>query len=294
MGFLKKTYKRWKKGIKKFGKRMKKSFKKLNAKKILKIAAIVGAALVMGGSFLTAFPQTAANNVLAQKIVSAGQWVQGIPFLGKAFVPFSKAGAFLGETAYAAGARMGFIDKIDVAKKTLNAANISMTGLSDAEIITKANEVVTGKTLSATLTADEIAELGSQEILGGTSAQAATFAGPAGSTAPLTKPAATVARTGGRLLGSAGAFAGNLVGDVVTSVAGGYLAQKFLGQEDGVGAVGPGQGDENALNKLNDVEVAYTNADVDINDAYSNMTYGTADLGYLSRPLFNQSVLGVT
>jgi len=308
MGWLRKRAKAVKKGLKKFAKRMKKSFKKLNFKKVLKIAAIVGAVLVTGGAALGAFPGLAATKI-GSAIITAGNWVTSIPFLGKAFVPFSKAGAFLGESIYTAGARMGFIKDVDIAAKAIESAGgasfastkaaLEAGTMTTEQLLSQANALSQGTATTATLgsvptlTKEEIAKLGTQDILGGTTAQAATFTGAAGTTAPLTNFGQTAAQATGNVIGGFGSAVGGAVGSAFTSAAGGYLAQKIAGEPDPVGQVGPGYGEEYALNKLNDVQVAYQNADVNINEAYAGMDYGIGSLNYLSSPLYQQQILSI-
>ena len=117
--------------------------------------------LVTGGAALSAFPGLASTNTLAQSIISAGNWVTKLPVLGKAFVPFSKLGAFAGETIYTAGAKMGFIKDVDVAAKAIEAAGGASfeatktaikAGTKSAEmIISQANALAQGTTTAATL-----------------------------------------------------------------------------------------------------------------------------------------------
>ena len=96
MGFLKKIVKKVKKGVSKVFKGVKKVVKKITKNKFLKTLAIIGAVLVTGGSALSAFPGLASTQI-GSAIIGAGNWVTSLPVLGKAFVPFSKLGAFAGE-----------------------------------------------------------------------------------------------------------------------------------------------------------------------------------------------------
>ena len=62
-------------------------------------------------------------------------------------------------------------------------------------------------------------------------------------------------------------------------VATGYLMNE-LTEEDPVGAYGAGLGEERGLD-LTPLEIAYSQANIDINDAYKNLTYGNADTSFL-------------
>ena len=286
MGFLKKVVKKVKKGVKKLVSGVKKVVKKISKSKLLKTIAIVGAALVTGGAALGAFPGLASTQI-GSAIVNAGNWISSLPVVGKLSVPFSKAGAFAGEALYTAGANLGFIKEADVAAKTLQAAGMdaaTIQGLSSAEKISQANAYIQGTQVSqlgsvATLTSEEIAKLGTSEILKGTTAQAATFAGPAGATAPLSGFGEAAAQMTGRAVGTVGSAIGSAVGSAVTSVAGGYLASKVMGEPDPQGQYGSGSPEEQALNRYNDVEANYQNLGIDIRDAYNHMVYGPGDLG---------------
>lgn len=286
MGFLKKVVKKVKKGVKKLVSGVKKVVKKISKSKLLKTIAIVGAALVTGGAALGAFPGLASTQI-GSAIVNAGNWISSLPVVGKLTVPFSKAGAFAGEALYTAGANLGFIKEADVAAKTLQAAGMdaaTIQGLSSAEKISQANAYIQGTQVSqlssvATLSSEEIAKLGTSEILKGTTAQAATFAGPAGATAPLSGFGEAAAQMTGRAVGTVGSAIGSAVGSAVTSVAGGYLASKVMGEPDPQGVYGSGSPEEQALNRYNDVEANYQNLGIDIRDAYNHMVYGPGDLG---------------
>ena len=302
MGFLKKVVKKVKKGVKKLVSGVKKVVKKITKSKLLKTIAIVGAALVTGGAALGAFPGLASTQI-GSAIVNAGNWISSLPVVGKLTVPFSKAGAFAGEALYTAGANLGFIKEADVAAKTLQAAGMDATaiqGLSSAEKISQANAYIQGTQVSqlgnvATLSSEEIAKLGTSEILKGTTAQAATFAGPAGATAPLSGFGEAAAQMTGRAVGTVGSAIGSAVGSAVTSVAGGYLASKVMGEPDPQGQYGSGSPEEQALNRYNDVEANYQNLGIDIRDAYRNMTYGTGDLGMANvGDLYRQPTVTIT
>mgnify|MGYP003132476461 CR=1 FL=1 len=66
---------------------------------------------------------------------------------------------------------------------------------------------------------------------------------------------------------------------VLGGVATGYIMNE-LTEEDPVGAYGSGLGEERGL-ELTPLEIAYSQANIDINDAYKNLTYGNADTSFL-------------
>ncbi len=81
---------------------------------------------------------------------------------------------------------------------------------------------------------------------------------------------------------------------LTTSVGSGYLLSKYT-QSDPVGAVGPSLGEEQGLN-LNPLQIAYADAGIDMKDIYSQLTYGTADPGFLASrygDLYQQQTLSL-
>ena len=66
---------------------------------------------------------------------------------------------------------------------------------------------------------------------------------------------------------------------VLGGVATGYIMNE-LTEEDPVGAYGSGLGEERGL-ELTPLEIAYSQANININDAYKNLTYGNADASFL-------------
>ena len=66
---------------------------------------------------------------------------------------------------------------------------------------------------------------------------------------------------------------------VLGGVATGYIMNE-LTEEDPVGAYGSGLGEERGL-ELTPLEIAYSQANININDAYKNLTYGNADTSFL-------------
>ncbi len=70
-----------------------------------------------------------------------------------------------------------------------------------------------------------------------------------------------------------------------------YARQEVFG-EDPVGDAAGLSVEPDA--RLQPIEFAYQNLGVDSNNAYSNLTYGTADLGYISTPLYTQETVNIT
>ena len=81
---------------------------------------------------------------------------------------------------------------------------------------------------------------------------------------------------------------------LTTSVGSGYLLSQY-NQQDPTGAVGPSLGEEQGLN-LSPLQIAYADAGIDMKDIYSQLTYGTADPGFLASrygDLYQQQTLSL-
>jgi hypothetical protein len=78
-----------------------------------------------------------------------------------------------------------------------------------------------------------------------------------------------------------GTIAGDIARGVGTSVATGAAMQYIQGEPDPVGTPGAGLGEERGIN-LTPLEVAYAQSGIDMRDIYNNLTFGTADPGYLA------------
>ena len=81
---------------------------------------------------------------------------------------------------------------------------------------------------------------------------------------------------------------------LTTSVGSGYLLSKY-NQQDPTGAVGPSLGEEQGLN-LSPLQIAYADAGIDMKDIYGQLTYGTADPGFLASrygDLYQQQTLSL-
>ena len=69
-----------------------------------------------------------------------------------------------------------------------------------------------------------------------------------------------------------------------------YAKSELLGP-DPTGVVAGGTREPDVM--LDPIQFAYQNLGVNPNDAYNNLTYGTADVGYASTPLYQQETLQV-
>lgn len=294
---FKKVFKGVKKVIKKGVKAVKKVVKKISSSKVLRTLATIAAVVVTGGAALGAFPGLASTQI-GSAIVGAGNWISSVPVLGKAFVPFSKAGAFAGEALYTAGANLGFIKEADVASKTLQAAGMdaaTIKNLSTAEKISQANAYIKGTQVSqlsnvATLTSEEIAKLGTSDILAGTTATPATFLGKAGETAPMTSFGGKAAQLTGRAVGALA----SPIASIGKQIAVGYGTAKLLGAGEGP-QTGEAFGFSNEQkSQLDALQMAQAQTGVDISKAYDQtFNFGTGDIGYLNNSLYQSPVLQV-
>lgn len=88
-----------------------------------------------------------------------------------------------------------------------------------------------------------------------------------------------------------GTIAGDVIRGVTTGVGTGYVMGKLQGDPEQYGALGAGLGEERGI-EMNPLQVAYAQAGVNLNDAYSNLTFGTGDIGYLANDLYRQPLTG--
>ena len=96
--------------------------------------------------------------------------------------------------------------------------------------------------------------------------------------------------TGGTGRGGFKSFLGGAAKKTAGDLVSGY-AQSELLAPDPTGVVAGGTREPDVT--LDPIQFAYQNLGVDVNDAYSNLTYGTADVGYASTPLYQQETLQV-
>jgi len=253
MGFLKKIVKRVKKTVKKVAGGIKKVVKKISKSKLLKTIALVGAALVTGGAAVGAFGGKLAASGIGKALITAQQGITS--FLGPAQF-LAKPFEMLG-TAVGTGA--GKVT--DFLGVTTEAGRQYVPGVSESVGAADVGKVFDAKTgveipldQLGTKTAEELAKEATTSTVGGVVRDVAT--------------------------------------GVATSVATGAAMQYIQGEPDPVGALGAGLGEERGIN-LAPLEVAYAQAGVDMNSIYNNLTFGTADPGFLSSNLYQQPTLSL-
>ena len=253
MGFLKKIVKKVKKGIKKIGSGVKKVFKKLKKSKLLKTIAIVGAALVTGGAAVGAFGGSLASSTIGKALIASKNFIMGIPGVSFVAKPFEYAGTMLGTGAGKVTEFLGV---------TTEAGRQYVPGVSESVGAADVGKVFDAKT-GVEIPLEELGTKTAEE---------------------LAKEAATTS--------TAGQIIGDIARGVGTSVATGAAMQYIQGEPEPVGAVGAGLGEERGIN-LTPLEVAYAQSGVDLSNIYNNLTFGTADPGFLSSSLYQQPTIGV-
>lgn len=281
MGFLKKIVKKVKKGVKKIGKSIKKTFKKFNLKKALKIAAIAAAVVVTGGAAVSAFTGGTATG-FGGWLMNAGNAITnfsvgGLP-IGQVLKPAEWLGTGLGKGARALtdftgitdAQNYGQVQSPDQAKEILKRSGMTpetMGKLSDEAATNLAQSYVDTQSGVGRLTQASISQASGMPL----------------------PPAETTEATGffstptGQVVGEVGK-------NVFTSAATGYIRSELQGEPEPYGSVGYGLGEERGID-LNPLQVAYSQAGVDINSAYENLTFGTGDIGYLNANLYRQQTL---
>jgi hypothetical protein len=260
MGFLKKIVKKVKKAVKKVAGGIKKVVKKISKSKILKTIALVGAALVTGGAAVGAFGGKLAASGIGKALITAQQGITS--FLGPAqFLakPFEMLG-----TAVGTGAGK-VTDVLGMGEFTGRAAQA-------------ATEVVPAGIQQGVGTAQELALSTTPPPAGQINMEAMNFGQPSTTTAAATSTGTGASTTG---MFAQGKVLGDVVRGVGTGVLTGAAMQYIQGEPDLVGTPGAGLGEEGGIN-LAPLEVAYAQSGVDMRDIYSQLTFGTADPGYLA------------
>ncbi len=79
--------------------------------------------------------------------------------------------------------------------------------------------------------------------------------------------------------------------NLLVSAAQGALAQKMQGDPEYVGD--PAYAQQEYANQLQQFQIAYQNAGININDAYANMTYGSGDINAMGNELFRQDTIRI-
>jgi len=283
MGWLRKRAKAVKKGFKKLK-------KKFNLKKVLKIAAIIGAALVTGGAAVGAFTGGTATGIGGWMMNASNAilnfTVAGLP-VGKVFTPFKTIGTGLGRgarvitdfTGITEAGNVGNVSNANQAGEILKRSGMSEAEIArltqDGEVIAAAQDYVTNYAGSGAygLSEYDAAKTAAASTGATTAATTTTGAGSFGSSA----------------LGSA---AGTVAINTASGLTTGYLSSLLEGDPERRGSMAGLNTEEGVY--LDPVSSQYYQAEINLADAYKNLTYGTADLGYLSQGLFEQDILRVT
>ena len=274
---IKKAFKKVGKAVKKVVKKVvggvKKVVKKISSSKILKALAIAGAIIITGGAALTAFGSTtglAATNF--------GSWMM------------STSQSVLGGTAFGSAAGKSFIPKV-----------LTQTGNFVAKVAAKPFGAVGGAVGSTARVGANIFDPNQTLFQSGPAATGPKpFSGAAlsGTGAPPppppgTPPVQTYAQANpGSLTGNKwGDYVVGGVGSVIGGVATGYAQQELLG-EDPRGVDAPLMVE--SKDSLGALQVYASNNNFNLNDIYGQLTYGTADPGYIaSTELYTQDTIGV-
>ena len=277
---IKKAFKKVGKAVKKVVKKVvggvKKVVKKISSSKILKALAIAGAIIITGGAALTAFGGTGA---LASS--QFGTWMM------------STSQSVLGGTAFGSAAGKSFIPRV-----------LTQTGNFVAKVAAKPFGAVGGAIGSTARVGANIFDPNQTLFQSGPAAtgpkpfSSAALSGtgappPPAPVVPGTPTVQTYAQTNpGSLTGNKwGDYVVGGVGSVIGGVATGYAQQELLGGD-------PRGVDAPLMNESKDslgaLQVYASNNNFNLNDIYGQLTYGTADPGYIaSTELYTQDTIGV-
>ena len=297
MGFLRKGLKFVKKQIKKVGKVVKKVFKKIKKSKILKAIALVGAAIVTGGAFVGAYGGTLASSTVGSWLASTSAKILATPVVGTLATPFKWLGAaagtgagkvtdFLGFTSEAG--RLGVDTSVgfDLGSTSYDPISGELVGPQSGQINMDAMNFGGGSGTTYNPLTGQVE----------TSSGVGLGAGTAPVSYGVNVQGITTEAQRHTLQGSVKvAQSNNLLGKIgqglqyAQDVAGVY--QSFQDSEQS-GVVPPASYGGNEQNMLAALQVAYAQPVVNIGDAYSNLSYGTGDIGYLASDLYRQQTIG--
>tara|TARA_R100000479_G_C6395098_1_gene206765 strand:- start:2595 stop:3479 length:885 start_codon:yes stop_codon:yes gene_type:complete len=286
---IKKAFKKVVKGVKKVVKKVvkgvKKVVKKIGSSKILKALAIAAAVVVTGGAALTAFGGTGAlatSKLGAFMMNASGKMLGGTVFSGTgtlakigniaiktASKPFGAIGGALGSTA-----RVGA--NLLTGQPAFQAGPGQVSAYGSDLVVTKVP--------------------GADNIVTGGQAASAPFSGAAmaGTTAPVTEVAGEAGKAATEKY-----FFGNKWGDLAVrtgaGVVGGVVsgaAQAKLMEGDPSGQMA---GLANESKEYQDkLQVFAENNNINLDDIYGQLTYGTADPAYqINSDLYRQDTVGV-
>ncbi len=258
MGFLRKIVKKVKKGVKKVVKGVKKVFKKITSSKALKAIALVGAAIVTGGAFVGAYGGALKASTVGNWLFQTSNAILATPVVGTLATPFKWLGATAGTGAGKVTDFLGFTSeagRLGTAKYTPEQA----------------------KTMLENLTQDDLARM--KEY------QPELYQ-------DLTKSAGTELVVEGGKQTSAGNFLSNIGTGLQFAKDAAEVYQDL--QDPEVYGRGGSAGRETEFGlDMQPLQLAYAQPVVNIADAYSNLSYGTGDIGYLASDLYRQQTIGV-
>lgn len=260
MGFLRKIVKKVKKGVKKVARGIKKVVKKISKSKILKTIALVGAAIVTGGAAIGAFGGQLASSTMGTWLTTASSKILATPVIGTLAKPFQMLGTAVGTGA---GKVTDFLGV------TTEAGRQYVPGVSESVGAADVGKVFDAKTGVEI----PLEQLGTKTV------------------EELTEEAATQA-TGNFARGT---IAGDVARGVGTGVLTGAAMQYIQGDPEAVGALGAGLGEERGI-EMNPLDRSYVQAGIDYRDIYSQLTFGTADPGFLASrypDLYQQQTLSL-
>tara|TARA_R100000773_G_C4186729_1_gene94211 strand:- start:13 stop:816 length:804 start_codon:yes stop_codon:yes gene_type:complete len=267
MGFLRKIVKKVKKGVKKVVKGVKKVFKKITSSKALKAIALVGAAIVTGGAFVGAYGGTLANSTVGSWLASTSSNILATPVIGTLATPFKWLGATAGTGAGKVTDFLGFTSEAG----RLNLDKIAFDPVNKGYL-----NIETGQPLTPT----EVANLPS------------SFKDTAQVSGSYLDSSGKIVRAGDKV--EMPEQTGNFLSNIGTGLQFAKDAAEVYQdlQDPEVYGRGGSAGRETEFGlDMQPLQLAYAQPVVNIGDAYSNLSYGTGDIGYLASDLYRQKTI---
>ena len=316
------------KGVGKVIKKVGKGVKKLAKNKIVRAALMITAAVMLPGAIALMAPSTLAVGTLANAAVTGAIMGGGGALLAGGDLKDVLKGAALGSATGAAFRgiankvnQLGAQPAVDAGTTTVEAATGDVVvGASDDIVLGASEDIVSSQVVSpldvsadiSSTVADTAASsqgLIEEMVVYGQPTPAPSVADYA---TPITvasadlqidpKPAPIVtepeqssylARTGEAIRESLSPA--NVVsagGNLLLGAAQTAIAQRMQGDPETVGAYGA-RPDTIGASLLEQFQVAYQEAGININDAYRNMTYGSGDINAIQNELFRQETLRI-
>ena len=316
------------KGVAKVVKKVGKGVKKLAKNKIVRAALMITAAVMLPGAIALMAPSTLAVGTLANAAVTGAIMGGGGALLAGGDLKDVLKGAALGSATGAAFRgiankvnQLGAQPAVDAGTTTVEAATGDVVvGASDDIVLGASEDIVSSQVVSpldvsadiSSTVADTAASsqgLIEEMVVYGQPTPAPSVADYA---TPITvasadlqidpKPAPIVtepeqssylARTGEAIRESLSPA--NVVsagGNLLLGAAQTAIAQRMQGDPETVGAYGA-RPETIGASLLEQFQVAYQEAGININDAYRNMTYGSGDINAIQNELFRQETLRI-